>query len=352
MASIESTPTTVVLTPAAPPPNPNNKPIAIETPVTTSLMHHKPPVLTTPVTTSTSKSKRKRESLIGIQPVKLAPNPFNMTARNFPKRRHMTKSTNGFLARKNKMRNASPSEALDQVRAALQPSLNVEIEKVLVSYQEMFRMAAYNVGDNLKETLTEDHISSVLRNCLEEAKKLFKLENDVENQDEKQDELAWTPARNVIITKKKMQLRQKDVKAELKVKDDFDYPSWDEGRLTESVEMIMGVKANKILGFATSARGRLYTRHPQLFKYITDQEDKTWLFQNGHLAVTTGKSFVMLAEDIRLLAINHPEYKDNLGIKGEDVKGFIVPEFLLKKVKLCMKKQALIQKVRKSTDSP
>ena len=118
-------------------------------------------------------NKRKRESYAGIQPVKLASNPFNMTARNFPKRKHMPKSTNGFLSRK-KVFHTSPSQSLDQVRAALQPSLNTEIEKVLQSYQEMFRLAAYNIGDNLKETVTEDHISQVLRNSLE-AKKLFKL---------------------------------------------------------------------------------------------------------------------------------------------------------------------------------
>ena len=262
----------------------------------------------------------------------------------------MTKSSNGFLARKNKMKHTSPSDALEQVRAALQPSLNAEIEKVLQSYQEMFRMAAYNIGDNLKETVTEDHISHVLRNSLEEAKKLFRLEIEIDKPEDKKVEKAWTPARNVIIKKKTMQLRR-EVKTEVKVKDDFDYPVWDEGRVAEDTKMVMGVKANKILGFA-SARGRLYIRHPQLFKYMTDQDDKNWLFQNGHFPMTTGKSFLMLADDIRLLAISHPDYKDNLGIKGEDVKGFPIPEFILKKVKLCMRKQALIQKVRKSTDSP
>ena len=34
----------------------------------------------------------------------------------------------------------------------------------------MFRMAAYNVGDNLKETVTEEHISTVLRKSLEEVR--------------------------------------------------------------------------------------------------------------------------------------------------------------------------------------
>ena len=33
--------------------------------------------------------------------------------------------------------NNTPTKALEQVRAALQPSLNVEIERVLLSYQEV-----------------------------------------------------------------------------------------------------------------------------------------------------------------------------------------------------------------------
>lgn len=44
----------------------------------------------------------------------------------------------------------SANKALELVRAALQPSLNAEIEAVLKSYQEMFRMAAHNIKDNTR----------------------------------------------------------------------------------------------------------------------------------------------------------------------------------------------------------
>lgn len=287
-------------------------------------------------------TKRKRESVSGIEPVKLAPNPFNMTARNFPKRRHILKNTSGFLNR-TRGNNSSPTKALEQVRAALQPSLNVEIERVLHSYQEMFRMAAYNVGDNTKEPVTEDHISHILRRSLEEAKNLFKLQSeskDPNRSPDKKDEKIWTPARHVIIKKKKV---KKDEKTEQK--DNFDYPPWDDERITEETELIMGVKANKILGYA-SARGRLYIRHPQLFKYMGDQDDKQWLYENGHMPMTGGKAFLMLADDIRLLATSHPDYKDNLGIKPDDVKGFVVPESFRKKIKLFMKRQALIRETK------
>ena len=43
-------------------------------------------------------------------------------------------NTNVLLSRGN---NNTPTKALEQVRAALQPSLNVEIERVLHRYQEV-----------------------------------------------------------------------------------------------------------------------------------------------------------------------------------------------------------------------
>ena len=291
-------------------------------------------------------TKRKRESLSGVEPVRLAANPFNMTVRNFPKRKHLLKNTSGFLNRTRGNKDSSPSKALELVRAALQPSLNAEIERVLQSYQDMFTMAAYNVGDNTKEPVTEDHINHILRRSLDEAKSLFKVGNKDGSKSETRDakpEKLWTPASRVIIKKKKGRWGDR----EPKFKDNFNYPSWDSSRISNETEVIMGVKANKILGFA-SARGRLYIRHPQLFKYLGDQDDKMWLFDNGHMPLTGGKAFLMLADDIRLLATSHPDYKDNLGIKKDDVKGFLVPEFVITKMKAHMSRQALLRQDRQS----
>eukprot|EP00795_Rhopilema_esculentum_P008378 gene8378-14352_t len=260
-----------------------------------------------------SKLKRKRESLSDgrHEPVKLASNPFNMTAKNFPKRRTSTGS--------------NPAKALELVRSALQPSLNADIERVLQSYQEMFRMAAYNISDNTKEPLTEDHVKYILRRALDEAKTLFQSDNKEEEKDDEPqmaEKKRPMPIKPVIIKK------------------------WDEARLIDGTEFIMGVKANKILGFA-SARGRLYTRHPDLFKYMADQDDKQWLYDNGHMPITGGKAFVMIADDIRTLATTHQDYKDNIGIKAEDVKGFVLPPFLFQKMKAAISRAALLRDVNK-----
>lgn len=53
----------------------------------------------------------------------------------------------------------------------------------------MFRMAAYNVGDNLKETVTEEHISTVLRGSLEEVRLI--LFNTFPNRIECTEVMLW-----------------------------------------------------------------------------------------------------------------------------------------------------------------
>ena len=51
---------------------------------------------------------------------------------------------------------------------------------------------------------------------------------------------------------------------------------------------ILGSRANKALGFGQT-RGRLYIKHPELFKYSGDQTDKEWLAKANLMATTGGK---------------------------------------------------------------
>ncbi len=60
-------------------------------------------------------------------------------------------------------------------------------------------------------------------------------------------------------------------------------------------------RANKALGFAQT-RGRLYVKHPGLFKYASDSDDKEWLSKNKLMPATGGRAYIMLLEDIEKLA--------------------------------------------------
>ncbi|CAL8115630.1 unnamed protein product [Orchesella dallaii] len=104
---------------------------------------------------------------------------------------------------------------------------------------------------------------------------------------------------------------------------------WDIAKLTTDTLFIMGAKANKALGFAQT-RGRLYVKHPGLFKYASDSDDKEWLSKNKLMPATGGRAYIMLLEDIEKLARDN---KLNVTINYEDIKGFRVPDFILDKMK-------------------
>ncbi|XP_031560835.1 deoxynucleotidyltransferase terminal-interacting protein 1-like [Actinia tenebrosa] len=283
-----------------------------------------------------------------------SPSPFNMTPRNFPKKRnHYIRSS---IASYNRTRGSSlgGNKALELVRAALQPSLNAEIEQVLKSYHEMFKMAAVNARENTGETITEEQINAVIRKSLDEAKLMYRVTDtrgSVEKVKYERVERGNSPSRTVV-RKKRPRLdvdRERSTvasrAADSKTIAAYD---WDPEGINEETEFVMGVKANKALGFAAT-RGKLYYRHPNLFKYSGDSDDKQWLYEHSQLPITGGKAFLMIASEVRNLVQTHTEYRENENIKIDDLKGFKVPLSMIEKMKAYMRK-AKREAVRKRAE--
>ena len=123
---------------------------------------------------------------------------------------------------------------------------------------------------------------------------------------------------------------------------------WNPERLkSKETLFVLGSRANKALGLGGPGRARLYTKHPDLFKYsIKDREDKEWLGKQSGL-VPIGSSvggkacYVMVLQDILELAAtdeysSHPRRKH-----GELVDaGFHAPSFMVEKMKTLMKQIA------------
>ena len=119
---------------------------------------------------------------------------------------------------------------------------------------------------------------------------------------------------------------------------------WNPDRLkSDETLFVLGSRANKALGLGGPGRARLYTKHPDLFKYsIKDREDKEWLGKQSGL-VPAGSSvggkacYVMVLQDILELAAtdeyaSHPRRKP-----GELVNaGFHAPPFMVAKMKKLM----------------
>lgn len=111
-------------------------------------------------------------------------------------------------------------------------------------------------------------------------------------------------------------------------------PKWDPERITAETHFVMGARANKALGLGNT-RGRLYIRHPDVFKYSGDQEDKIWLYEQKLMPATGGKAYMLLVEDIFDLS-KTDEYKDSPTLLMHECRGFAIPEWMRTKVKVQM----------------
>ena len=112
-------------------------------------------------------------------------------------------------------------------------------------------------------------------------------------------------------------------------------PKWDSSRLTEETRFVLGSKANKALGFG-AMRGRLYTKHVDLFRYIGDDEDKQWLSKHGLMPPAGGRAYLLVKDDIEAL-IDTDEYRGQPGVNAKDMgDGFVVPEVMVAKMRKLM----------------
>ncbi|XP_067324446.1 deoxynucleotidyltransferase terminal-interacting protein 1 isoform X2 [Anolis sagrei] len=204
-----------------------------------------------------------------------------------------------------------PVVSMDLLRAVLQPTINEEIQAVFGKYMKFFQKAAGNVRENTGEDLdTEQLIHETCRNCLEQAKLLFcdgkksvaRLPHEVPilkrakpaDEDLSQQQGSPAPKKRKGRPPGQSQLsNQKPVAVNMsKTKPcepvQREGPKWDPTRITESTCFVLGSRANKALGMG-GTRGRLYIRHPHLFKYAADPQDKHWLAEQHHMRATGGK---------------------------------------------------------------
>ncbi|XP_068768360.1 deoxynucleotidyltransferase terminal-interacting protein 1 isoform X2 [Struthio camelus] len=226
-----------------------------------------------------------------------------------------------------------PVVSMELLRAVLQPSINEEIRGVFNKYMKFFQKAAINVRDNVGEEVDpEQLIQETCRSCLEQAKLLFSdgkkviprlpHEQAVPKRARQMDEEL--NRRGSPVPKKRKGrppgqslANDRGVSGmaawKLKVSEPVrrDGPKWDPSRLTETTTFVLGSRANKALGMG-GTRGRLYIKHPHLFK-----------------------AYLLIEEDIRDLAASE-DYRDSVDLKLEELKPFIPPAWMTEKMQKYM----------------
>lgn len=260
------------------------------------------------------------------------------------------------------------AKSLDLLRQNLQKSINKEIGAIIQSYlDKFFKIGIENIRlNNGESSVTDDHVQAVCRQILEEAKKMYTTETGRQSvsparelsdnvseagssgrrsalgrrrhPSDTDSETSLRPVGNVSKKKKGryiVNLTGRSTPSKLAMQQSKrEGPKFEPERLTEETLFVMGSKANKAMGFGAT-RGRLYMKHPELFKYSGDQDDKTWLYEHQHMPATGGKSYLIVLDDVRELALND-EYRDATGITVESLSGFTVPIWMIEKMRVQM----------------
>jgi deoxynucleotidyltransferase terminal-interacting protein 1 len=255
-----------------------------------------PPI--SPDSTTTTGSASDDSALFNERPA-----PLDQTSRNFPKRsRYGHRAAQSGLTAINKTRTGgtNPVRALELLRLVLQPTFEKQIVQVCQSYIELLRMGAVNLQENCGEAVADVYVINAIRKSLEEVGSVLNPAQPVPDSEQDDTATVVNGARKERGRKRKChdndligrQPSTKHLKVSMQFKDiEASGMTWNADELTENTQFIMGVKANKALGFGAT-RGRLYYRHPELYKYAGDQDDKLWLYDNGHMPVTGGKVYI------------------------------------------------------------
>ncbi|XP_065610173.1 deoxynucleotidyltransferase terminal-interacting protein 1 isoform X2 [Cyrtonyx montezumae] len=231
-----------------------------------------------------------------------------------------------------------PVVSMDLLRAVLQPSINEEIRGVFNKYMKFFQKAALNVRDNVGEEVDpEQLIQETCRSCLEQAKLLFsdgkKVVSRLPHEQMGPKRKGRPPGQSLSNDRGVSGMSAWKLKVSEPVRRDG--PKWDPSRLTETTTFVLGSRANKALGMG-GTRGRLYIKHPHLFKYAADPQDKQWLAEQQHMRATGGKmAYLLLEEDIRDLAATD-DYRDSVELRLEELKPFVPPAWMTEKMQKYM----------------
>uniref|UniRef100_A0A6G1RZY6 Deoxynucleotidyltransferase terminal-interacting protein 1 n=1 Tax=Hypotaenidia okinawae TaxID=2861861 RepID=A0A6G1RZY6_9GRUI len=226
-----------------------------------------------------------------------------------------------------------PAVSMDLLRAVVQPSINEEIRAVFNKYMKFFQKAAINVRDNVGEDVDpEQLIQETCRSCLEQAKLLFsdgkkvvprvpheqvapKRARQMDDEPNRRGSpvpkkrKGRPPGQSLLNDRGVTNMSALKIKVSEPVKRDG--PKWDPTRLTETTTFVLGSRANKALGMG-GTRGRLYIKHPHLFK-----------------------AYLLIEEDIRDLAASD-DYRDSVDLRLEELKPFVPPAWMTEKMQKYM----------------
>lgn len=228
---------------------------------------------------------------------------------------------------------------------------------IFIYFQTFFVPALKNIKENLGDnSVNDDQIRKVCCSLLENSKSQYLSQNSSSNQSLSR---ANTPgmevsdsdsSSNEVLTTKR---KEPDIKIEnisnkrMNCSETFQAPIlsktlmeprpkpfiWNTSNINQDTSFILDLKASRALGLAEN-KERLSIKHPELIRYVMDNQDKEWLIQQKMISPLSrnGKFAVLVLGEVQRLAETNLEYKHNSNIKFNDLQGFKLTDFIIKKM--------------------
>ncbi|CAD5114187.1 DgyrCDS3330 [Dimorphilus gyrociliatus] len=257
-------------------------------------------------------------------------------------------------------------EIFEAIRVVVQKLFDDKLNSLVKEFQNsIINLAVANMKINLKATddQIEQWMNSFCRNLLENSKRLYPVKDD-ENHTiaDVSDSSTSDISENKSVRARKKQLFEKrsrrvspspspSIEKIPKKKKKVGRPLlhklhkmkevivregrlWEPENLTTETHFLMGAKANKALGYGAT-RGRMYIKHPDIFKYCADSDDKVWLHQQKLMPATGGRAYLVLQEDVDRI-VDMDEYKDLDKTDIRSLAAFSVPDWMISKMRFSM----------------
>ena len=204
-----------------------------------------------------------------------------------------------------------PQQAMEVLRSLLQPAINAEVRRAMQRFvDDFFRPAAANAAADARRNsvaassdgvaaagaASDKLVEEICSRALDQAKSMFRSRSDKHSYSRRGGVVAKSgelkERKQVAAIKRKLPMKKGTDKkrkmcehaemngATSRSNTDLillskngkpvrrEAPKWEPSRFTPDTLFILGSRANKALGFGQT-RGRLYIKHPELFKLVT-----------------------------------------------------------------------------------
>lgn len=111
---------------------------------------------------------------------------------------------------------------------------------------------------------------------------------------------------------------------------------WNTAHISTTTKFVLDVQANQAFGFGTDGKERLASKHPELIRYLPDNDDRDWLIAQQIIPQQNRNSrfLFLIYDEVCRLHQTHEVYRRKPNVDLSVMMTFTVADFIIKKMKV------------------